>query len=225
MIRFKNVTKQFGNSIALDDINLEIEGEEFVVLVGPSAAGKSTLLHLLIGAEKPTGGSIHVDNFDIGKMTSKELAKFRQKIGFLFQDHKLLPKKTVYENVAFPLEILNFHDGYINARVIEVLHTVGMKGKEKKFPHELSGGEKQKVSLARAIAANPHLIIADEPTGNLDPDSTDDLVKLLLKINKNGTTVILATHNTKVVDDIQKRVVKLKEGKIVSDKAKGYFRS
>lgn len=222
MIHFQKVTKKYGTHKALDNINCEIQAEEFVCIVGSTGAGKTTFLHLLIGADKPDEGSIQVDDFDLTKLNHHELARYRQKIGILFQDHKLLPKKTIYENVAFPLEMTNQNDAYIHARVSEVLHLVGMSGKEKKFPHEISGGEKQKVALARAIVGNPNLLVADEPTGNLDPKSTDELLQLFLKINKNGATVIIVTHNERIVNQIQKRVITLKEGKIASDKKGGY---
>lgn len=223
MIRFQHITKKYGHHVVLDDINLQIEGEEFVCLIGRSGAGKSTLIHLLIGTEKPDNGEIFVDRFQLTKMNHHELAKYRQKIGVLFQDHKLLPKKTVFENIALPLEMSNQHHAYIHARVMEMLHLTSMVGKEKKFPDELSGGEKQKVAFARALVANPLLLIADEPTGDLDPIAMDELLKLLLKINKNGTTVLLSTHHKGVVDRLKKRVIVLREGKVVSDrKEAGY---
>ncbi|MEK7544839.1 MAG: ATP-binding cassette domain-containing protein [Patescibacteria group bacterium] len=218
MIRFQHISKKFGVRSVLSDVHFEIEGEEFVCLIGRSGAGKSTLLHLLLGTQKPDSGKIFVDQFEVTGMNKNEAAKYRQKIGILFQDHCLLPKKTVFENVALPLEMTKNHDSYVHARVTETLHLVGMTGKEKRFPHELSGGEKQKVSLARALVGAPLLLVCDEPTGDLDPIATQELLKLLVKINKGGTTVILSTHHKGVVDLLKKRVVVLKEGKVVSDK-------
>ena len=218
MIRFQHISKKFHEHPVLEDVNFEIEGEEFVCLIGRSGAGKSTLLHLLLGTQKPDSGKITVDQLEVTGMNKNEAAKYRQKIGILFQDHSLLPKKTVFENIAFPLEIAGNHHSYIHARVTEMLHLVGIMGKEKRFPHELSGGEKQKVALARALVGNPLLLVCDEPTGDLDPIATQELLKLLLKINKGGTTVILSTHHRGVVDTLKKRVVVLKEGKVVSDK-------
>lgn len=218
MIRFQHISKKFGGRMVLSDVDFEIEGEEFVCLIGRSGAGKSTLLHLLLGTQKPESGKIFVDQFEVTGMNKNEAAKYRQRIGILFQDHSLLLKKTVFENVALPLEMTKNHDAYIHARVMETLHLVGMMGKEKRFPHELSGGEKQKVSLARALVGAPLLLVCDEPTGDLDPIATQELLKLLLKINKGGTTVILSTHHRGIVDALKKRVVVLKDGKVVSDK-------
>lgn len=223
MIRFQHVTKKYGHHTVLDDVSLGIEGEEFVCLIGRSGAGKSTLIYLLIGTEKADSGEIFVDHFQITRMNHHELTKYRQKIGILFQDHKLLPKKTVFENIALPLEMAGNHNAYIHARVMEMLNLTSMVGMEKKFPDEISGGEKQKVALARALVANPLLLIADEPTGDLDPIATDELLKLLLKINKNGTTVLLSTHHKGVVDRVKKRVVVLKEGKVVSDQREALY--
>jgi cell division transport system ATP-binding protein len=224
MLQLKNVTKQYGKVVALENVNLTIRPEEFVCIIGPTGAGKSTLLHVLIGAEKADQGEVTIDGVDLTKLDHHELANYRQKIGILFQDHKLLPKKTVFENVALPLEMTKNHDAYIHARVLEVLYLVGMKDKETCFPHELSGGEKQKVALARAMVAHPSLLIADEPTGNLDPVSTDEMLKLFLKINKNGTTVIMVTHNEGIVDSLGKRVIAMKNSQIVSDEMAGKYK-
>lgn len=224
MLQLKNVTKQYGKVVALENINLTIRPEEFVCIIGPTGAGKSTLLHVLIGAEKADQGEVTIDGVDLTKLDHHELANYRQKIGILFQDHKLLPKKTVFENVALPLEMTKNHDAYIHARVLEVLYLVGMKDKETCFPHELSGGEKQKVALARAMVAHPSLLIADEPTGNLDPAATEEMLKLFLKINKNGTTVIMVTHNENIVDSLGKRVIAMKNSQIVSDEMAGKYK-
>lgn len=225
MIKFTNVTKKIGNKIILDDINLEMEGEELIFIIGASGAGKSTLLHLLIGADRLTGGDINVDEHNLSKSSENDLALLRRKIGMVFQDYKLLATKTVYENVAFALEVCGHHAHYIDARTNDVLKLVGMYDLRNNFPHELSGGEKQKTALARALANNPPLLIADEPTGNLDPAATDELIKLFEKINKMGTTVIIATHNEKVVNTLKGRVIELCDGEITRDeKAAGYKR-
>ncbi|MBI5152092.1 ATP-binding cassette domain-containing protein [Candidatus Peregrinibacteria bacterium] len=218
MIKFHNISKKIGKTQILSDINLEINPQEFICLVGPSGAGKSVLLHILLGAEHPTEGRIIVDEYIVNKMKESALSDFRRKVGMVFQDYKLLPHKTVYENVAFVLEVCGIPDEYIKRRVPEVLKLVNMLDHADKFPRELSGGEAQRTALARALAHMPKLIIADEPTADLDPDATNELIDLLLKINKSGTTVILATHNKNVVDKIRKRVVTIHEGKIVSDK-------
>ena len=223
MISYAHVTKKIGNKVILDDISLDIEGEEFVFIIGPSGAGKSTLLHLLIGADTMTSGEIYVDNYKLSEAKEKDLAFLRRRVGVVFQDYKLLATKTVYENVAFALEVSDNNPAYIRARTNEVLKLIGIYDIRNSFPHELSGGEKQKTALARAIANNPPLLIADEPTGNLDPDATDELIDLFEKINKMGTTVIIATHNEKVVNTLKKRVVQIEHGKILRDKkAAGY---
>lgn len=223
MIKYASVTKKIGKKIILDDIDLEIEGEEFVFIIGPSGAGKSTLLHLLIGADRINAGEIYVDNYKLSTAKEKDLAFLRRRIGMVFQDYKLLANKTVYENVAFALEVCGNNPAYTHARTNEVLKLIGIYDIRGSFPNELSGGEKQKVALARALANNPPLLIADEPTGNLDPDATDELIALFEKINKLGTTVIVATHNEKVVNMLKKRVIQIEHGKIIRDKkAAGY---
>ena len=218
MIKFVKVGKTIGDNVILDNISLEIEGQEFVSIIGPSGAGKSTLLHLIIGADRISSGLLYVDNYDLSNMSEKELALLRRKVGMVFQDYKLLAGKTVYENVAFALEVCGYDDKFTQARTNEVLKLVGMYGLRASFPRELSGGEKQKVALARALAGNPPLLIADEPTGNLDPQATEELIELFQKINKMGTTVILATHNEKIVNTVKRRVIELRAGKIVRDK-------
>lgn len=218
MIKLVRVGKRIGDNAILDNISLEIEGQEFISIIGPSGAGKSTLLHLIIGADRLTSGLLFVDNFDLSNMSEKELALLRRKIGMVFQDYKLLAAKTVYENVAFALEVCGYDESFIRARANEVLKLVGMFTQRNSFPHQLSGGEKQKVALARALAGNPPLLIADEPTGNLDPQATEELIELFQKINRTGTTVILATHNEKIVNTVKRRVIELKEGRIVRDK-------
>lgn len=225
MIRFEKVSKSFGDRKVIKDLSFEIAGGEFVSIVGPSAAGKSTVMHLLLGADKPDQGEIKIDNLEPAEMNSAQLQAYRRKVGVVFQDYKLLPQKTVFENIAFALEVVGYGDTYVTKRVNEVLEIVGLKSRAHAKPSELSGGEKQKTALARALVHAPELMIADEPTGNLDPKSTEELIKLLLKINKSGTTVILTTHDDRVVDQIKQRVIFLKEGKMMSDKkSAGYPR-
>lgn len=224
MLKFNRVAKSFGANKVLKNISLEVEGGEFVSIVGPSGIGKSTILHLLLGADRPDNGEIWIDQYQIDSLKPAELQNYRRKIGVIFQDYKLLPNQTVKENVAFALEIMGYGSQYVNEKVAEALTLVGLKRKENALPHTLSGGEKQRTALARAIVHDPKLVLADEPTGNLDPQGTDDLIDLLLKINKQGTTVVLATHNDRVVDRIKKRVVRLEDGKIASDKnSSGYY--
>ncbi|MFA7278190.1 MAG: ATP-binding cassette domain-containing protein [Candidatus Gracilibacteria bacterium] len=225
MINYTGVSKKIGNKLILDDIDLEIEGEEFVFVIGPSGAGKSTLLHLLIGADTITSGEIYVDNYRLSKAKEKDLAFLRRRIGMVFQDYKLLATKTVFENVAFALEVCGNNPQYTRARTNEVLKLIGIFDIRNSFPGELSGGEKQKVALARAMANNPPVLIADEPTGNLDPDATDELIKLFEKMNKMGTTVIIATHNEKIVNTLKKRVIQIDNGKITRDKKAASYRA
>lgn len=218
MIKFQNISKKFGKTEILKNINLEIDPQEFICLTGPSGAGKTTLFHLLLGAEKPTEGTIIVDDYIVNKMSESRLSDYRRKVGMVFQDYKLLPHKTVYENVAFVLEVCGIPDEYIRRRVPEVLKLVKMESHADKFPRELSGGEAQRTALARSLAHMPKLILADEPTGNLDTQAEEELIDMLLKINENGTTVILATHDKYVLDRVRgKRIITLKEGKITND--------
>jgi cell division transport system ATP-binding protein len=219
MISFKKVYKTYsGNIHALADIDLQIKPDEFVCLVGPSGAGKSTLVKLINREEKATRGKVLVAGKDVGQLESSQLPFLRRRIGFVFQDFKLLSKKTVYENVAFALEVAGASNEQIKKTVSFVLKMVGLAGKEDKFPCELSGGEEQRVALARALVHQPKILIADEPTGNLDIRTAWGVIELLAKINKFGTTVILATHNKEIVNRLRKRVVVLEEGKITSDK-------
>lgn len=224
MIKASHLSKKFGPHVVLDDITCSIEAQEFVSIIGPSGAGKSTLLHLIIGAEYPSSGMLLIDDVDAKTINANNRALMRRKIGMVFQDYKLLPYKTVEENVAFALEVCGYHDDFIRARTNEVLKLVGLYEVRRRFPHELSGGEKQKTALARALVNNPPLLIADEPTGNLDPDATEELIKLFQKINKMGTTVILATHNEKIVDTVKRRVIELRHGRIVKDRATAGYR-
>lgn len=225
MIYFENISKVYSkNVVALADINFEVAPKEFICLVGPSGAGKTTILELLIAEEKPTTGKIFFDNLDITTLKSAELPLLRRKIGSVFQDFKLLAHKNVYENISFVMETIGFSDEEIRDDVLRILDLVGLRDKVSSFPHELSGGEKQRVAIARAIAHRPKILLADEPTGNLDPINTFEIVKLLLKINEFGTTVILATHDREVIKAVgQKRIISLDKGRIIKDDKSGSY--
>lgn len=224
MISFHNVSKYYPNGyLALDNINLKIDAGEFVSLVGKSGAGKSTLIKLLIGEERPTSGRILVGAYEVNKLKPHELPLLRRQIGVVFQDFKLLPSKNAYENVAFALEVEGRPQTEIEEEVPQVLDMVGLADKAHSFPHELSGGEKQRIAIARAMINKPSVLVADEPTGNLDDINTQDIINLLLKINQLGTTVLLATHSRYVVNMINKRVVSLAQGKIVKDQQHGKY--
>ncbi|MCK9378846.1 MAG: cell division ATP-binding protein FtsE [Candidatus Moranbacteria bacterium] len=224
MIRYENVGKIFpGDFVALEDVSLVIEKGEFVSVIGPSGAGKSTLLKLLYAEEQPTSGQVLFDGRDLATIKKRHLPYYRRNIGTVFQDFKLLSEKTVFKNVSYALEVAGKTTQEINEEVPEILDIVGLADKMEKYPNQLSGGERQKVSLARALIHRPVIIVADEPTGNLDPNSSWDIIKLLMKINDLGTTVILATHDREVVDKLNKRVVALEKGKIVSDCKKGKY--
>lgn len=224
MILLDRVTKNYNKKgTALKRITLHVEPKEFVIIVGQSGAGKSTLLKLLTREEKPTSGKIIVGGIDYGTLKDRKIPMLRRKIGVVFQDFKLLPNKTVFENVAFALEVVGMSNKEIRHTVPRVLEIVGLKGKEKSFPGELSGGERQRVAIARAVARQPKILIADEPTGNLDPKHAWDVIRVLEKINKYGTTVLLTTHNQDIVNKLRRRVVTIKDGQIVSDKARGGY--
>ena len=224
MIFFDNVSKQYSPTYAaLQNITLRIKPKEFVSIVGASGAGKSTMLKLLIAEERPTEGKIFLDGDEITSLPYRELPRIRRRIGMVFQDFKLLPQKTAYENIAFAMEAAGRDDEEIHSYTPEVLHLVGLSDKANNFPHELSGGEKQRVAIARAFINQPDILMADEPTGNLDPLNTSEIVKLLLKINELGTTVILATHDKQIVDGLKHRVVSLENGKIIRDEEKGKY--
>lgn len=223
MIEFIHVTKKYGTKPAVADLSFFIDRGEFVTLVGPSGSGKSTLIKLLIAEEKPTSGQIVVAGRDITTLSSRELPYYRRKIGVVFQDFKLLQHKTIYENVAYALEVSDASNADIKTKVMPTLELVGLAGKATNMPNELSGGEQQRVSIARALVHEPKLLIADEPTGNLDPINTWEIIDLLFKINKKGTLVMLATHDKEVVDALKKRVITLRDGKIVADQAKGKY--
>ncbi len=224
MIQFNRVTKHYGTVRALDGASFTILPREFVSLVGPSGAGKSTIIRLLTCEDYPTFGQITIDGKDIHLLKKSYIPYYRRQIGVVYQDFKLLPNKTVYENVAFALEVTGAADDVIKTETTKILDLVGLKNKAGSFPAELSGGEAQRVAIARALVLHPRLLIADEPTGNLDPHNAWDIAQLLLKINRLGTTVILATHNRDIVDSIGKRVISLKNGKLVSDRRHGKYR-
>jgi len=214
MITFHNVTKKFGTHVVLDGINFNIDNNEFVVLTGASGVGKSTVISLLIGADKPTIGTVEVDGMFVSDMSSDTLQLFRRKIGVVYQDYKLLSKKTVFENVAFALEVCNESDDLIAERVPMVLEKVGLLHFQDKFPDQLSGGEKQRLSIARALVHQPKLIIADEPTGNLDEENVKGIIHLLENLHKEGATVLLTTHDPLVKELVQARSLILENGKI-----------
>jgi cell division transport system ATP-binding protein len=220
----KNYSKR-SESTALERISLHIEPKEFVIIVGPSGAGKSTLLKLLTREEKPSSGKIIVGGIDYEHLKDRDVPKLRRRIGVVFQDFKLLQNKTVFENVAFALEIIGISTKEIRHTVPRVLDIVGLKGKEKSMPLELSGGERQRVAIARAIVRQPKILIADEPTGNLDPKHAWDVIRVLEKINRYGTTVLLTTHNQDIVNKLTRRVITIDGGKIVGDHSSGTYKS
>lgn len=219
MIRFKTVTKKYRGSSrpALDGVDFEIQKGEFVFLVGASGSGKSSCLRLMIKEDKPNGGSIHVLGQDLGSISSRKVPYFRRNLGVVFQDFRLLPNKTVFDNVAFTLQVIGKSKGFIQEAVPDVLKMVGLAGKAQRYPHELSGGEQQRVAIARAIVNKPALLLADEPTGNLDPATSAGIMALLERINAGGTTIVMATHAADFVDRMQKRVIELVAGHIVRD--------
>lgn len=224
MIFFDHVSKVYSpTSTALEDVTFRIEAREFVSIVGQSGAGKSTLLKLLLAEDAPSEGKVFFGDIDIHSVKKNELPYFRRKIGTVFQDFKLLPSKTAFENVAFAMEAAGAGDDEIENDVPQVLELVGLIDKAHHFPHELSGGEKQRVSIARAIVNRPDVIIADEPTGNLDPINTHEIIELLKKINSFNTTVMIATHNKDIINSLEKRVITLENGKIVRDAKKGRY--
>ncbi|MES3005193.1 MAG: cell division ATP-binding protein FtsE [Patescibacteria group bacterium] len=224
MIHFDKVSKVYTDkSIALEDISFSIEPKEFVSIVGHSGAGKTTLLKMLLAEESPSEGKIYFESTDIHSLSKNQINEFRRKIGVVFQDFRLIPNKNVYENIAFAMEAAGRTDEEIEADVPHVLELVDLSKKIWNFPHELSGGEKQRVSIARAIVNQPDVIIADEPTGNLDPLNTYDIVQILKKINDLGTTVILTTHNKGVIDSLKKRVLTMENGKIIRDDKEGKY--
>lgn len=224
MIYFDKVSKIYpDNSVALEDVSFTVEPREFVSVVGHSGAGKTTLLKMLLVEDKPTEGQIFFGSQDVHTLSKKELNDYRRKVGVVFQDYRLLPYKNVFENIAFSMEAAGRSDEEIEADVPHVLDLVNLGHKIWNFPHELSGGEKQRVAIARAIINQPEIVIADEPTGNLDPVNTFEIIQILKKINDLGTTVILTTHNKGIIDSLKKRVITMEDGKIVRDDKSGRY--
>lgn len=224
MIEMKGVTKVYQKGVqALTNINLKIEKGEFVFLVGPSGAGKSTFIKLILKEEGPSEGKILIDNEDITELSRRRIPYLRRNIGVIFQDFRLLPNKTVFENVAFAMQIIEASSKDIRRQVPMVLGMVGLSERASQYPHQLSGGERQRVSIARAIVNNPSILIADEPTGNLDPETAWEIMKVLRQINRRGTTILMATHAKEIVDVMQQRVIALERGKIVRDQQRGAY--
>ncbi len=224
MIRFDNVTKYYGNNKALNNVNLHINHGEFISVVGMSGAGKSTLMKILIGEEMIDDGRILIDEIDMSRVKKSDLPYLRRKIGMVFQDIKLLPRRTAFENVAFAMEVSGHTKDKINKDVPKILELVGLLHKKDSFPNEMSGGERQRVAIARSLAHRPVLLLADEPTGNLDEVNAAEVLDLLLKINKLGTTVILATHAAELVNKINKRVITIEGGQITLEQQKGKYK-
>lgn len=224
MLRFENVSKVYkGNVTALRDVSIDVQKGEFVFLVGPSGSGKSTFLRLLLREEEPTGGRIIVAGRDISGLAHWKVPQLRRNIGTIFQDFKLLPTRTVYENVAFAMEVIGRPRNVIRTQVPQVLDLVGLAKKAGRLPNELSGGEQQRVSIARAFVNRPLILLADEPTGNLDPATTVGIMRILDRINRTGTTVCMATHDQRIVDAMRRRVVELDRGSVVRDQARGIY--
>ena len=225
LITINNVTKRFKNgTVALNDISLEIGKGEFVFVIGPTGCGKSTLIKMLYREEKPTSGEVFVGGVNVAKLRNRKVYKIRRKMGVVFQDFKLLEKLTVYENVAFALEIFGLKSDEIHKKVLKALDLVNLKGKAKNYPDELSGGEKQRVAIARAIVNGPKLLICDEPTGNLDEETSMEIMEVLKNVNEIGTTIIMVTHDTHIVEKMKKRVIELESGQIKKDYAKGKYK-
>ncbi len=225
MITLDHVSKQYKSAgrPALDNISVKIDKGEFVFLIGPSGSGKSTFMRLLLAAEAPTAGDIRISKFHVNKLRGRHIPSLRQVIGCVFQDFLLLQQKTVFGNVAFELEVIGKNPETINRVVPEVLEMVGLSGKTNRMPAELSGGEQQRVAIARAFVNRPLVLLADEPTGNLDPETSNDIMDLLERINRTGTTVLMATHNHHIVDSMRQRVVELSLGKLVRDEQRGIY--
>lgn len=224
MIEFVNVVKKYDHGVcAMDNVNLRIEKGEFVFLVGPSGSGKSTFLKLMIKEEEPSAGKILIDGKDITRLKKKDIPYLRRKIGFVFQDFRLLYDRTVAENITFALRIVEASEKEIKTQLRTVLQMVGLTGKENYYPNQLSGGEQQRVALARALATKPPILIADEPTGNLDPQTAEEIFKTLLEINARGTTILVVTHAKDIVNELSKRVIALDHGKVIKDDARGVY--
>ena len=227
LIELKNVHKRYSNGVmALCDVNLEISKGEFVFVIGASGSGKSTLIKLLYRQEKPTKGDVYVGGVNVAKLKNRKVYKLRRKLGIVFQDYKLLPKMTVYENVAFALDVYGLKTSEIRKRTLKAIEQVGLKDKLRSYPDQLSGGEQQRVSIARAIVNNPKVLICDEPTGNLDPETSMGIMKVIESINVDlGTTVIMATHDKEIVNRLKKRVVVVDKGMIARDSMKGKYKN
>ncbi len=224
MLEMINVTKTYpGGSVALQDINVRIEQGEFVFVVGPSGAGKSTFFKMLFREVLPSSGKVIVNGHDLVKMTDKEIPYFRRQLGIVFQDYRLLPDRTVYDNVAFAMQVIETPYRKIKRRVNDVLDLVGLRKRAHAYPTELSGGEQQRIAIARAIVNDPILLIADEPTGNLDPETSWEIMDIFREVNKSGTTIVMATHDREIVDQMEKRVIAIEHGHIVRDDAKGVY--
>ena len=224
MIEFINVTKKYDHGVcALDNVSLRIEKGEFAFLVGPSGSGKSTFLKLMIKEEEPSSGKILIDGKDITRIKKKDIPFLRRKIGFVFQDFRLLYDRTVSENIVFALRVIEASEKEIRTQLKTVLQMVGLSGKENYYPNQLSGGEQQRVALARALATKPPILIADEPTGNLEPKTAEEIFKTLLEINARGTTILVVTHAKDIVNELNKRVIALDHGKVIKDDARGVY--
>lgn len=225
MISFDQVSKQYkhGNRPALDDVSFKIEPGEFVFLVGLSGSGKSSLLRLLLREDVATSGVVMLDGVNVGKLRNRKLPAFRRKLGIVFQDFRLLPTKSVFDNIAFGMQVVGKSRKEIKARVPEVIDLVGLEGKESRLPTQLSGGEQQRVAIARAIVNGPKLLLADEPTGNLDPSTSVGIMKILDRINRTGTTILMATHDVAIVDQMRKRIIQMETGHIVRDQERGIY--
>jgi cell division transport system ATP-binding protein len=225
VIHFDNVIKVYANQNrpALDHVSVDVDKGEFVFLVGPSGSGKSTFLRLILKEERPNGGAIHVAGKDLSRLSNFKVPHLRRRIGCVFQDFRLLPNKNVYENVAFALEVIGKTKAVARRVVPEVLELVGLEGKAHRMPDELSGGEQQRVAMARAFVNRPMILLADEPTGNLDPDTSIEIMRLLDRINRTGTTVVMVTHDSNIVNQMRRRVIEIESGRIVRDQARGVY--
>jgi cell division transport system ATP-binding protein len=223
MIVFENVTKFYGSNVGVENINIRIDKGDFVFLVGSSGAGKSTFIKLMLKEINADSGRIFIDGMEVTGLPNRHIPKLRRTIGIVFQDFRLLPKKTVYENVAFAMEIVKFSQRSIRRQVPQVLSLVGISSKANKYPHELSAGEQQRVAIARAIVNNPTVLITDEPTGNLDPDTAWEIMKLLTQINMRGTTIVMVTHAKDIVNKMGRRVIAIDDGHVIRDEAEGVY--
>lgn len=224
MIEYKDVVKEYPNGVvATNHISLRIDQGEFVYVIGPSGAGKSTFIKMMYHQEVPTSGQIKVNEYELESMKNSEVPYLRRELGIVFQDFKLLPRLTIFENIAYALQVIEKEPAEVQKRVTKVLDLVGLADKADNFPNELSGGEQQRIAIARAIANKPSILIADEPTGNLDPETSEGIMDILEKINKDGTTIVMATHNSLLVDEYKHRVIEIEDGKIVRDQEGGQY--